>query len=432
MTKMRVVATLLLIVFLAAWAVSVGAISANPAPFRVTQPGSGKNITLRLMGGEHVSWLAVGDGIDAYAVVRNPNNGEFVYAELQSDGTLGPSSNVVGEVDPEARRIPKNLVMSDEARDRVCKELKLRCADKDYNEGFNETRRLQKANTPSTGDIKNLVVLMRWSDHKDRTLPSVDDIDVLMNFNGPHPLAPTGSVRDVYMVNSYGKLNLTSTVYKWVDMDNTEKYYADGTSGGTIKIQQAIKYALEQLEADSSFDFGDFDQNKDGYIDAIAFLHSGYGAETGGFDSEGTYYEDRIWSHKWDLQLAGEFRSAKSGVKVFDYHISPALWGKSGSRIGRIGVIAHETGHFFGLPDLYDTGRFGQGIGSWCLMANSWGFDGTQYYPPQLSAWARLKLGWDNFTLIEEDRAYSIAASEILEEVRDPRIYKIEKGFPKG
>lgn len=205
------------------------------------------------------------------------------------------------------------------------------------------------------------------------------------------------------------------------------------TSGGTRRIQNAIRYALDQLEADSSFDFDEFDQNNDGFIDAIAFLHSGYGAETGGFDADGTYYEDRIWSHKWDLALTGgDWVSGKSGVKVFDYHISPALWGKSGSRIGRIGVIAHETAHFFGLPDLYDTQRFGQGIGSWCLMANSWGFDGTQYYPPQLSAWSRIQLGWDNATLIEKDGVYRIAASEVLEEVRDPKIYKIEAGFPEG
>jgi len=410
------------------------AISANPNTFRVTQPSTGKNITLRLQGGEHFHWLSEGQGIDAYTVVRN-DGGDFVYAELLSDGTLGPTMNIVGDTDLEEKSIPKNLVMSDEVRDRICMSRKLLCSDLQYDEGFNETqekRRLQ-SRTPTEGNITNLVVLMRWSDHEERTLPSVEDIDVLMNTKGPHVLAPTGSVRDVFMINSYGKLNLTSVVYKWVDMDNTEKFYADGDSGTTSKIQDAIKYALQQLEDDSCFDFGVFDKNKDGYIDAIAFLHSGYGAEWGGFDSDSAYYEDRIWSHKWSLSsYAGEFQSAKSGVKVNDYHISPALWSHSGSRMGRIGVIAHETGRFLGLPDLYDTQWFGQGIGNWCLMANSWGFDGSQYYPPQLSAWSRIQLGWDNATVIEKDGVYRVAASEITEDVRDPRIYRINEGYPEG
>jgi hypothetical protein len=56
-------------------------------------------------------------------------------------------------------------------------------------------------------------------------------------------------------------------------------------------------------------------------------------------DSSGAGYEDRIWSHKWSI--LGGWKSARTGVRVTDYFVSPSLWGTSGNRIGRVGVIAH-------------------------------------------------------------------------------------------
>jgi len=63
-----------------------------------------------------------------------------------------------------------------------------------------------------------------------------------------------------------------------------------------------------------------------------------------------------------------------------------------------IGVIAHEIGHAFGLPELYDTSKSPQseGIGNWDLMAGgAWGGDGdSPEQPVQMSAWSKGYLGW--------------------------------------
>ena len=136
-------------------------------------------------------------------------------------------------------------------------------------------------------------------------------------FNGNYPTAaPTGSVRDVYTENSYGQMTLQSTVADWVDVPNTEQYYANGQSGDST-LWQALSSALTTLDA--TVDFNQFDTDNDDWIDAIAFLHSGYGAEWGGNDVDGTATADRIWSHRWNMSTW----TSNEGVRVSAYHISP-------------------------------------------------------------------------------------------------------------
>ena len=180
------------------------------------------------------------------------------------------------------------------------------------------------------GSVENLVLLLRFSNHgpagQNRTLPSAANVTTIMNAVGGDPiLAPTGSVRDHYLENSYGQFTIDSTVVGWLDMPNTEVYYADGDSGGTPLTWDLITEGLEA--ADPLVDFADFDVDGDGWIDAITFLHSGYGAEFGGFDQYGTYYVDRMWSHKWTIPTW----TSNEGVKVGDYSISPGLWDVAGS-----------------------------------------------------------------------------------------------------
>ncbi|KAL3921828.1 MAG: hypothetical protein SGILL_002541 [Bacillariaceae sp.] len=280
----------------------------------------------------------------------------------------------------------------------------------------------------TTGTLRNLVIPMMWKDHVNRTLPGPPEFDILMNHQGPHPIAPTGSVRDVFLENSYGALQLESTVVDWVVMNNTESYFANGRAGRSTRIWEAIEYALHYLDNNNLVDFDYFDQDQDGKIDCITFLHSGYGAEFGGTDQFGTYWEDRLWSHKWAL-YANPFVS-KSGVQVLEYHLSPTLFGRTKTRMGRIGVIAHETGHFLGLPDLYDIDGGGIGLGCFDLMANSWGFDGRQYYPPHMSAWSKLLLGW-MVPYFPREGENKIAAFQD-HDASLPQAYAITENFPPG
>jgi hypothetical protein len=200
-----------------------------------------------------------------FAVVRDETTGEFLYADLDSDGELKTTSFRVGKADPAKEGLTKGLRKKntnkakngkdsesgnvDPAKKKPKKGLRGK-TDEQKNKGkkegniFNQVSRMLDDATglptvddhhrraiQTTGTIKNLVIPLKWNDHNARPLPSTEDIDVLMNHAGPEERCPTGSVKDVFLENSYGKLELESTVVDWVLVPNTEAYYADHVSG---------------------------------------------------------------------------------------------------------------------------------------------------------------------------------------------------------
>ncbi|HHZ69432.1 MAG TPA: M6 family metalloprotease domain-containing protein [Methylococcaceae bacterium] len=384
--------------FLLTYMKTTYAINASPHPINATQP-DGTQIVLRVKGDERFHWQEDANG---YTVLRD--QGRYVYATRGSSGHLVPSDLEVGKASPKAHGLQKRILPSKA----IINQQRASGPAGSSSEGSSGPEQV-----PPSGDIKNLVVMVRFSDHANRPLPSTADMDVLFNADTPDlKLAPTGSVKAVYLENSYNQMTLNSTISGWITVSNTEAYYADGASG-TSKLWEALREALTIL--DPSVDFNEFDSDNDGFIDAITFIHSGYGAE---WDAN----PDHIWSHRWAIQPA--WTSAEN-VRVFDYHISPGLWGLSGSDIGRIGVIAHETGHFFGLPDLYDTNDGGAGIGSYGMMANSWGFDGSQHYPPHFSPWSKINLGWVIPTLLNAAGTYDLQHAEEI-----GAVYRVDNGYP--
>jgi len=394
---------------------SVLAMPANPNAFNEQQP-DGTEITLRIKGDEHFHYTEDQQG---YTVVHK--NGWYNYARLNAKGQLVSTSHRVGHVNPADVGLSKHILPPPAVRAQSA--LTLPSKSIESGSGSSSSSSTAQGAAPA-GTIKNLVVMVRFSDHTTRTLPTSIDMNVLFNGPaGPGTVAPTGSIKDVYLENSYGQMTLDSSISGWIDVNNTESYYANGQSGLTSKTWEALKDALSQL--DQTVDFSQYDADGDGYIDSITFIHSGYAAEWGQTDVYGAVQANRIWSHRWAIQPAW---ISNEGIKVFDYHISPGVWGTSGSNIGRIGVISHETGHFFGLPDLYDTDSgAGDGIGSYGMMANSWGFDSSQLYPPHFSAWSKIKLGWSTPTVISADGEYSLNQAESSAE-----IYRIDQNFPAG
>ncbi|MCG6954444.1 MAG: M6 family metalloprotease domain-containing protein [Gemmatimonadetes bacterium] len=235
-----------------------------------------------------------------------------------------------------------------------------------------------------------------------------------------------GTVSAYYKEVSGGMVNLVGNVQDWERAVVTQSDAAGGAAGlvpGTVG--PFILSLLEQLPTD--IDWGVFDNDgpddipnsgdDDGYVDFLVVLQPTYGAECNGNDNDASH----IWSHKWNLSSANvapdnhpyttATPAANGGfIKIDDYLIEPTLScpGVGGeSHLNEIGVLTHETGHAFGLPDLYDTydgdGKT-QGDGNWDLMATgAWGCNGsTAQSPCHLGAWSKAMLGWVTVTTVPD------------------------------
>lgn len=232
-------------------------------------------------------------------------------------------------------------------------------------------------------------------------LPAVYSQQAFQNllFDGPNP---TGTVTEYYSQISYNQLHFTGSAKGWFTVPGTLEQYTGSNSG--LGPQGGPRFVLDLIiAADQTINFADYIQYYDNQgrprIGFIAAVHSGADAAAGAYN---------IWSHRWTFAVitGGQPYTTNdidpfSGLPVLidgDYAIQPEFEGSNNysGPLVTIGVFAHEFGHIFGLPDLYDTDYSSSGLGNWCLMAGgTYGGNGnTPHTPVHMSAWCKKQLGW--------------------------------------
>ena len=128
------------------------------------------------------------------------------------------------------------------------------------------------------------------------------------------------SSHDYYKKVSYGNLdivtvNLPSTV-GWVTAPQTYSYYVNGQNGIGSYPHNSQKLVEDIVNlVNPSIDFSQYDNDGDGYVDALFIIHSGSGAEYTGNNND-------IWSHAWTTSTP----QILDGVKVYHYSIEPEYW----------------------------------------------------------------------------------------------------------
>jgi M6 family metalloprotease-like protein len=359
----------------------VSAVPAYPYFIQLNQP-DGKEITVKMKGDEKMKWMESEDG---YSLLYDKNK-YIVFAEKNEKGDMIPS-NVIArnaasrsdEVQKWLKGIPQNLQYSKNQ-----KEI-LRGMWKIIPDG-----NLRSGNAPQSavGTAKAICALIQFP-NKSLTYTQ-DDFSVLMNQVGYENGIQKGSVRDFYLENSYGQLDMVVTVVGPYTVSHNDNYYGENKGSGIdSNLDEFSREAANFAFRDPNVNPADYDNDGDGYIDTFHFIFAGYGEESGAGD-------DCIWSHKSGYWPALQY----GGKKLDTYSCSPELRGKSGTNISYIGVICHELCHVFGAPDYYDadgneSGGDFPGTGNWDLMANgSWNNSGAT--PAHINMFQKINFGWVN------------------------------------
>ncbi len=243
---------------------------------------------------------------------------------------------------------------------------------------------------PRTGHIHALTIFAHFADEGGlgREVPS---------FAAGIFAEQPGSLTHFYREMSRGQFELTGEVLpRWYAANSNAAVYA-GAEGGYGRFAREIIQAV-----DAEVDFSRYDNDgpdgvpnsgdDDGYVDFIFLISAS--APTGFIVEEATGVAQ--------LGLGNDYVSQDRALRGGFIRVGSKRGAVQRGRsfVEAVGSMAHEFGHFLGLPDLYDR-EFGSepeddsgGIGYWGLMGHGnrgWNeVDG----PNPFCAWSLGQLGW--------------------------------------
>jgi M6 family metalloprotease-like protein len=281
-------------------------------------------------------------------------------------------------------------------------------------------RASRDANGVLVGDLNIPVFLILYANTDSGTVVSNMPRAVMEQRLYSTDPAPPYSINTYYREISGDRLIVNGTVFDWARVSQNDTQYEGGCNG--LCPAGSVEELIEEMVQfhDPNVDFGQFDNDgadgipnsgdDDGFVDGIVLLHPEVDGACRAVNPGAT---ENIWAHRatyrtWtgtDLRTA-DLSANGDTILVRDYIIQGGQGGDGGCTDDEpqaMGVVAHESGHLLGLPDLYNTNslRNSEGIGHWGLMGSgNWR---TPTSPAHMEAWSRAELGWVTEVLIDRD-----------------------------
>jgi M6 family metalloprotease-like protein len=231
------------------------------------------------------------------------------------------------------------------------------------NSDLNEAAETSRAYQRATGDVKAVMVFIEFPDVRHQATTAAVATRVV------------GHVKEWYRGESYGRLRFEVTPFgDWLNMARNTTDYSDIQSDGNAHIEY-IRAALS-LFADGSVNYGDYD---------IAYIVA---AKTP--DGSRVLYNSPTLS-------AGIEVPTNNGTVRHVVTFGRDCYERS------CHVLLHETGHLFGLPDLYlfNNVDWLSPVGAWDIMCH---LDLGQHF----LGWHKYKLGW-----LDESQLFKLKSAEV-------------------
>jgi M6 family metalloprotease-like protein len=210
---------------------------------------------------------------------------------------------------------------------------------------------------------------------------------ILVEFQDARHTQSPSQIRNIALdqLNSYytevsrGKVSITGDVYGWYTVNHSISYYGHDNKnpGDDNNIQALARDALSLMPASADLTPFNF----------LVIVHAGQDQAADKSDVP----SDEIWSVCFCSVFPNyeSFKPISGNSKSFENYAFL-------SEFNGMGTFAHEWGHFFGLPDLYDADSNDNYVGYWSLMdAGNWCcLNEDQATPSDIGAWGDALLGW--------------------------------------